>query len=535
MSITIQFLVGVRNILKTLDGEALRDWLKVEPPLPQEYYDLAAELKDGYQNDDALLKLVESSLPEEDDIPEGQGTSWPGFISFMKDYLEYWRDVDFDSLLSAHQLLTALANSCATALNNPTYGTVMLQTGISICNSFTTLSLTLNKRPDLTAMLAAYHRGDEERKTVIETTAEIMQKFFTACLTDRSSPRYAQPTGKKLGIYIFANKTLKLLVMNNRSYLATQLLTNIMAKSPPLSYYPASQRVTFLYFLGRYHFNHDLYWRAAQCFQEAYMQTPPYFQKHRRIILTYWVASNFTMGILPSQALLQRREAQFMAPCYSQISAAVKKGNYIAYQHAIKQHEDWLRDRGFILFITLQWRIRPMIFRTLARRTFLLTYTPPAEGESRKAAVLKLADFKTTLRYVQKRLEGYLPATPAPKEPSANVNAYLLQAVSNSAGRGSRKSTLVPPPGGPKQLLASEGVLCGNMRITDHHVESMVMSLIGQDMLHGYIAHTQGVFAIMGTKTKGSPVAAGWPPVAEVILKRSVEPFVPGWVKDEPQ
>lgn len=89
----------------------------------------------------------------------------------------------------------------------------MLQSSISLCGSLSTLSMTLNKRPDLTRKLAAIHAGDEERKSVIEITAEIMQKFFTTCLTDRSSPRFAQPTGKKVGIYVFANKTLKLLTM----------------------------------------------------------------------------------------------------------------------------------------------------------------------------------------------------------------------------------------------------------------------------------------------------------------------------------
>lgn len=108
MALATKFLSSIRGILKSLDGESLRDWLKVEPPLPKDYYDLAAELKSRYQEDGALEKLMESCLPEEDDVPEGQGTTWPGFLSFMKDYFEYWRDVDFEDLLGAHQLLTAL-------------------------------------------------------------------------------------------------------------------------------------------------------------------------------------------------------------------------------------------------------------------------------------------------------------------------------------------------------------------------------------------------------------------------------------------
>ncbi|KAI1373655.1 thiolase [Hypoxylon crocopeplum] len=529
----VQFLTGVRDILKSLNGEALGDWLKVEPPVPQEYHDLAVELKSGYEDDGALQKLIESHLPEEEDVPEGQGATWPGFIAFMKEYLEYWRDVDFEDLVGAHQLLTALTNACATALNNPTFGTIMLETSISLCGSLSTLSMTLNKRRDLTRKLAVLHRGDDERKSVIETTAELMQKFFTTCLTDRSGPRFGQPTGKKVGIYIFANKTLKLLTMNSKSYLATQLLTNIMAKSPPLSYYPAAQRVTFLYFLGRFHFNHAQYWRAAQCYQEAYMQTPPHFLKHRRLILTYLIPSMFMLGRLPSQALLQRPEAASMADVYSKLSLAVRKGDFVLFQHTITEHEDWLRSKGMRLLVTIQYRLRVLIWRSLSRRTFLLTYVPPADGDSRKAPVLELRHLVTTMKYVQKRLEGYLPANPTPKGSQANVNSMFLMAVSNSAGPSTGKSTLAPPPGGPKELPPDEGIFFGNMAVTAARVEWTVASLINQDLLHGYIAHTQQVFAIMGTKQKGSAIAAGWPNVAEVIDARSVEPDVPGWVLEE--
>ncbi|KAI6087812.1 hypothetical protein F4821DRAFT_99901 [Hypoxylon rubiginosum] len=534
MALTAQFLTSIRGFLKALDGETLRDWLKVEPPLPQQYFDLAAELKKAYQDNAAIERLIEACLPEEDDVPEGQGTTWPGFAAFMKDYFEYWRDVDFNDLLGAHQLLTALTNSCATAFNNPTYGTIMLETSISLCSSLSKLTMTLNKRADLIRKLAALHAGDEERKSVIEVTAEIMQKFFITCLTDRSSPRYAQPTGKKIGVYIFANKTLKLLTMNHKSYMAAQLLTNVMAKSPPLSYYPAAQRVTYLYFLGRFHVNHTHYSRAAECFQEAYSQTPPHFQNHRRLILTYLIACNMLRGLLPSQALLQRPEAQSMAPCYAQLAQSIRTGNYVLFQHTIKQHEPWLRSKGLPLLTGLQYSLRALLWRSLARRTFLLTYVPPAGDESRRAATLELRHLETTMRYVQRRLEGYMPAPRvAPKGRQAGINSMLLKAVANSAGPGSADSTLVPPPGGPRRLPPDEGLLMGNMQVTAEHVEGVVASLIDQDFLHGYIAHSQGVFAIMGTKQKGSAVSAGWPPPSEAIAQRTAEPFVPGWVKEE--
>lgn len=104
MSLTAQFLSQVRGFLKTRNGERLRQWLQVEPPVPDQYHALSQELRSIA----SIEKLVEQHLPEEDDLPQDQGTAWRGFNAFMEDYLKYWRDVDFEDLLGAHDLLMGL-------------------------------------------------------------------------------------------------------------------------------------------------------------------------------------------------------------------------------------------------------------------------------------------------------------------------------------------------------------------------------------------------------------------------------------------
>ncbi|KAK8051913.1 CSN12-signalosome component [Apiospora rasikravindrae] len=529
MSLITQFLSEIRKFLKNRKGNELRAWLLVEPPLPDQYHKLADELKKGYRNSASLTKLVENSLPEDDNVSEDEGTAWPGFVSFMKDYFEYWRDVDFDDLLGAHQLLTGLTNSCTTALNNPTYGSIMLQTSISLCASLSKLSMTLNKRPDLTRNLQTVDAGEEEQKSIVETTAEIIQKVFTACLTDRSSQRHEQPKGKKTGVYIFANVTLKLLFAARKTHLAKQLFTNITAKAPPLSFYPAAQRVTFLYYLGRFHFINNHFCRAAQCLQEAYLETPRRFESHRWLVLTYLIPCNLLLGRIPSPQLLQRPEAQSLAPIYMPFAEAMRTGNFLRLQAALDANEKWLFSRG--IFLALLYRLRPLVWRAFSRRTFLLTYIAPTEADSRKAATLELSHLLTTATFVQKRLEGYLPAHPGRKPRQPHINSMFLKAVSNRTAGLDEHSTLAPPPGGPKILRPNEGLIWGNMPVTEDHIENFVASLVAQGLLHGFIAHTQGRFAIIGAKQKGA-VAAGWPPPAEILatgLKEGED--VPGWVK----
>jgi len=86
----------------------------------------------------------------------------------------------------------------------------MLRTSISLSESLSRLVMILNRRSDLTDRLRQA-AGDEEPKSVVESAADILQKIFTSCLTDRSSTRWGKPEGRKVGVYIFANLVLKLL------------------------------------------------------------------------------------------------------------------------------------------------------------------------------------------------------------------------------------------------------------------------------------------------------------------------------------
>jgi hypothetical protein len=110
MSVLDNYLEGVSNLLKTKSSEELQQWLRVEPSdnLPTTFFQLGQELKKSYQDEKVLDKKVEDALPENYDAKEDEGTSWPGFRAFMKEYLAYWRDVNFEDLLETHSQLSSL-------------------------------------------------------------------------------------------------------------------------------------------------------------------------------------------------------------------------------------------------------------------------------------------------------------------------------------------------------------------------------------------------------------------------------------------
>ncbi|KAH7189478.1 uncharacterized protein B0J16DRAFT_115912 [Fusarium flagelliforme] len=528
MPLVLDFLTQIRNFIRSQNGDELRAWLQVEPNSPQQYHNLAAELRSQFRQQ-GLDNVIEKSLPQEDDVPEGQATVWPGFVAFMKDYMAFWRDVNYDDLLGAHQLLSGLVNSCSTAFAHPTYGAMLLKTSMSLSETLARLTMSLSRQPELARRL----RAVDEDKTIAESSAEIIQKIFTTCLTDRSSGRYDKPEGKKVGVYMFANLVLKLLFACRRTHLAKMIFVNISTISPPLSLYPAAQRVTFLYYLGRFNFSNNHYLRAALCLEQAYLQTPSQLISHRTNILTYLIPCNMLLGRFPSQVLLQRQECQGLAPVFFPICQAVRSGNFIQFQHHLAQHEDWLFEKGLLL--TLSNRLRPLLWRSLSRKTFLLTYVPPTDASSRKAATLDLADLHAVATYTQRRLEGWVPAGPNGLNRSQNVNPLLMRALENNAQTPEGDSTLVPPPGGPKSLRPNEGLIWGNAEVTSEDVEMTVATLVQQGSMHGFIAHGSGRFAIIGAKAKGSPVLAGWPNVWHTVRDRRYEDYdpddVPGLVK----
>ena len=423
---------------------------------------------------------------------------------------------------------------------------MLLQTSVSMSEFLSKVVMTINKQPELLSRIRTQTAGDEgETKSIAEAAADIIQKIFTSCLTDRSSTRWSQPKGKKVAVYTFANLVLKLLFavsfpispkpdlyqpwsqtksfacQCDKSRLAVQMFTNLSAFGPALSLYPAAQRVTFLYYLGRFNFDNGHYYRAHLCLEEAYRQCPPRFLSHRRRIVTYWIPSNLLLARFPSQNLLQRPEAAGFADIFLPICFAIRSGNFVDFFHALNTQRDWLWQKK--LYLTLLFSLRPLVWRSFTRKTFILTRNP-GNSSSNRAPVLDLDDLVTTASYVQRLLEGYVPAKPAPRVRPPHVNQIFMKAVTNSVGDSD--SLLVPPPGGPKKLKPSEGLIFGNMMIDVKSAQAVVAPLVYSGLLNGFIADASHKFAIEGTKRMGgNSVAAGWPNPYESIMERFKESY----------
>jgi hypothetical protein len=110
MALVDEYLRSISKLLRAKDAAELQFYLRVEPDpqLTNKFFQLSQELKSSYRDSDVLERHITKLLPENDEANGDEGDVWPGFLAFMKEFLEYWRDVNFEDLLETHSQLSGL-------------------------------------------------------------------------------------------------------------------------------------------------------------------------------------------------------------------------------------------------------------------------------------------------------------------------------------------------------------------------------------------------------------------------------------------
>ena len=488
------FLIAINGFVQARNEIQLADYLVLEPPFGPHYVRMIEELRTHYPSgsEDAIEAKCQQLLAA---AREGaEGSPWSAFVKFMAQYLRHLRDVDPDPrrYLETYELLSELQLRANSALAHGALGSLMLPVVVANARLVCRLAIGLDKQPQLMAHLrSAQHGGagpgeDDggTRETLPERAANILRTAFVTCLNDRVSgvDDAGRPQGKKRGIYRIANLCLRILFQCRKTRNATQIFENIHLLSPPLAAYPKCERVTYLYYLGRFLFQHSHFARASLALQYAYDQSParPDCVSQRRLLLVYLITSNILLGRFPSLPhLLSRPEAAGMAPHFSPICAAIRSGDLSAFRTHLdftSPSADWFL--RFRILLPLRNRGEVLVWRSLVRRTWCLAGVLPRDPFSRAAPTITI---------------------------SALATAFTFAARSSSAH--------------DYDALA---------------IESVLSSLIDQGLLGGFVSHRQAKFAITGSKIKGGPLRAGFPLPSAVLSARaqageSRPGEVPGW------
>lgn len=399
------------------------------------------------------------------------------------------------------------------------------------------LAIGLDKQPHLIQHLIPKSASGDDggpRETLPERAANILRQAFVTCLNDRSgsSPigldRAGKPEGKKRGIYTIANLCLKILFACQKLRGCAQIIENIYNQSPRLSAYPKSERVTYLYYLGRFWWGNGHAYRAQKALQEAWSQCHPQALSQRRLILIFLIASNMVCGRFPSAQLFALPEAADLDRKFGPLCQYISQGDLCNFRRHLdvgSEHYNWFAQ--YRLDLQLRNRCEVFVWRSLIRKAYLLTGTLGASEKS--APVLDCNNVVTLFRWQENLYLAHLGVDQEVTQSSLSFQPvpYVdpdFVGIEGLTSPSLYEHSYSDSNGDDNPLVLPD--------ITS--VMSKMSALIHQGFLGGYLTFKWRKFAIQGAKRKGGPLQAGFPNMWEAVVKRCEgNGDVPGWKKDE--
>lgn len=362
------------------------------------------------------------------------------------------------------------------------------------------------------------------------------------------------------------------------------MFSSITAQSPPLAHFPASQRVTYLYYLGRYLFSNNLFYPAQIALQAAYDQCHCQALSQRNLILTYLIPCNIIMGRFPSRELLQRPEAKGLAENFDPLCHLIVRGDYLAFREHLSVDSptaQWFARKGLLL--TLRNRGEILVWRSFCRKIFIYggyLGDPQAQAQRGPPPFLYLQKVLVATRWLQQKHnpqmvnghgtgpvgeESYIYGSqtifhPMDPEYSGLADPDTVTAPDADHEILEKYGDYLAPDGyfdedghwqdnTPGNLIDGEPEAdyegCefdpyadsgyddeeGQPSLLMREIESIIASLLAQGLIRGYLTHRNPRLAIPGARLRGA-LPTGFPNVWQTISTREKEDFhVPGWVQ----
>jgi len=394
------------------------------------------------------------------------------------------------------------------------------------------VAIGLDKKPELIAHLIASSVDEEgQRESLPEKAANILRQAFTTCLNDKNvAPqgiKNGKPDGKKIGIYKMANICLKILLQADKPENCEFIFNLISKSSPPLHIYPAAERVTYLYYLGRCHFASANFYAAQLVLAKAYEEChcADAFIKQRRKILVYLIGANLILGRFPADVVYDKPEAKGFRRIFGPLTKAIRQGDLEAFRR-ITSLDLTHASADFLMHYRMFYQIgnycEVLVWRSLIRRVYLLTGAQGAGTQA--AAVVDLHHLLHIFRFLQARSQIKNPALAASDlGPGRRNMGHLFNDYASTS-----QPTYIDP-----DFAAMPNVTPYHAAMDILEIESICGSLITQGLLNAYISQRAEKLAISGARRPqdGGALRVGFPSPWSVVASRNREEVL-GWVKE---
>jgi hypothetical protein len=404
---------------------------------------------------------------------------------------------------------------------------MMLPTIMEYAKVFARVAIGLDQRPHLIQHLLT-ESEEGERESLPEKAANIVRQAFIICLNDRNTVpggiRDGKPDGKKVGIYKMANMCLKTLFQADKLKSCETIFTNITQSSPPLHIYPAAERTTFLYYLGRYHFSNADFYAAQLVLEKAYQGCHRQCLRQRRLIAVLLAAANIILGRFPNNQFYNDPATEGFRDLFVPITQAIRKGDLAAFRRIMNldlSHPSAAFMMRYRIFYPIGNYCEVFVWRSLIRRIFNLI---GVKGEGEKSA--STLDLDATL-HVFRALEARAQIKNAAMAeqslgPPHNMGHIFQDYTSTN------KSTYIDP-----DFAGVDGIQPWDPEMDLVELECICGSLITQGLLNANISESRNALVIQGVK-KGMQFAFPilWEVNRDTNREKNPNDKVLGWKKE---
>lgn len=305
------------------------------------------------------------------------------------------------------------------------------------------------KRVSNTLVKAARSYTDQENAAKLIFTA------FQKVLSDRSP----LPHSRKQIVYYIANQLFKLYFRLGVIRQFDSISKNIVSSGVEFGQYAKADRVGYRYYLGRYYLTQQNYKRARQHLLWSYDRCLNAAAGNKRLILVYLITASLPLGIFPSDATLSHLPAGHAI--FGPLMHAMRKGNLAAFHAHLDRDDvhDWLDTYGVWWYLNVRCDL--LIYRSLFRRTFLLTF--------------------------------FFSPSPTSQTHSSGNEGH---SGGGNSGGGNSGNTRRLPTVKFTHLLAALHTSTRDTTYTYQDVETLLVTLIEAGYIKGYIHHTQRLLVL---------------------------------------